>query len=296
MTNNYSVFRNIDISTDYTAVVAMSVYKNDTPFWLEQACYSVLDQSLKDIMLVLVIDGEVSPAILQSINNICSTNNNVVVLKSSLNRGLSASMNAVVNFILKSDLHIKYFARMDADDICEPERLSKQISFLDNNHDISVLGTGLFEVNESGRKVGARVLPPEHSDIVAWLPKRCPMNHPTVVMRMNVFYDGFRYDETLRNTQDYFLWIDLASNGYKFANLKDKLLKFRRVNDFYKRRGLTRSLNEFKARFYAMRRLKKYSLGCVLHAFAVLALRLMPSKVVKLAYKLDRYILGKKVK
>jgi hypothetical protein len=77
--------------------------------------------------------------------------------------------------------------------------------------------------------------------------------------------------------------------------LSDKLLKFRRVNDFYKRRGLTKSINEFKARFYTMKVLDKYSLGNIVYAFAVLALRLMPGRIVKIAYKLDRYLLNKRV-
>jgi hypothetical protein len=110
-----------------------------------------------------------------------------------------------------------------------------------------------------------------------------------------VFEQGFRYRENLMNTQDYFFWADLAAAGFKFANLSDKLLKFRRVNDFYKRRGLGKSINEFKARFYTMKVLDKYSLGNILYAFAVLALRLMPGRVVKFAYKLDRYLLNKRV-
>jgi hypothetical protein len=77
--------------------------------------------------------------------------------------------------------------------------------------------------------------------------------------------------------------------------LSDKLLKFRRVNDFYKRRGISKSLNEFRARFYAMKVLKKYSFGNIVYAFAVLGLRVMPGRVIKIAYKLDRYLLNKRV-
>ena len=111
------------------------------------------------------------------------------------------------------------------------------------------------------------------------------------VIRYNVFNDGHRYNGDLLNTQDYFFWITLASKGYIFRNLKDRLLKFRRVNNFYKRRGLSKSLNEFKARVYAITKLKQFSPYNFFYACGVLSLRLMPGKIVKLAYKLDRHLL-----
>jgi hypothetical protein len=74
------------------------------------------------------------------------------------------------------------------------------------------------------------------------------------------------------------------------------LLRFRRVNDFYKRRGLIKSLNEFRARFRAMRWLKRLTPYNLLYACMVLGLRMMPSWVVKMAYKLDRHLLEKIIK
>lgn len=158
---------------------------------------------------------------------------------------------------------------------------------------VAVLGSGLTEVNEDGNKVGARVMPASHKQIIKMLPRRCTLNHPTVAIRYQVFEKGFRYDAHLKNTQDYFLWIELAKEGFVFRNLKDKLLDFRRVNDFYKRRGLSKSINEFKARFFAMWALKKMSPLNMVYALAVLLLRMMPPQMVKLAYKLDRLLLEK---
>jgi hypothetical protein len=122
------------------------------------------------------------------------------------------------------------------------------------------------------------------------------MNHPTVVFRYSVFEQGFKYRENLLNTQDYFLWIELSAAGFQFANLSEKLLRFRRVNDFYKRRGLQKTINEFKARMFAMRALNKFSISNLLYAISVLTLRLMPPIIVKFAYKLDRLFLEKYIK
>lgn len=295
MTNQYTLLSDFHAEPSVDSVVAMAVYIGDKADWVEQAVNSLVGQTYEHHIIVIVIDGDVSDEILTYLVNISKVLSNVLLVRGDTNRGLSACMNFVVDWTLSELVAVKYFFRMDADDMSEPNRLEQQISFLRTHPKISILGSGLYEVNELGIKVGQRKLPQKHGEIVRFLPKRSSINHPTVAIRMTVFEQGFRYREDLMNTQDYFFWADLAAAGFKFANLSDKLLKFRRVNDFYKRRGLGKSINEFKARFYTMKVLNKYSLGNILYAFAVLALRLMPGRVVKIAYKLDRYLLNKRV-
>jgi glycosyltransferase involved in cell wall biosynthesis len=273
----------------------MAVYEGDKSTWVEEAVYSLVCQTYQHHIIVIVIDGYICDETLTYLVNVSKLLDNVLLVRGDKNRGLSACMNFVVDWTLSKIKSAKYFFRMDADDISDPQRLEKQVAFLEKHPKISILGSGLFEVNEQGRIVGHRKLPQKHGEIIRFLPKRSSINHPTVAIRLNVFEQGFRYRENLMNTQDYFFWADLAAADFKFANLSDKLLKFRRVNDFYKRRGLNKSINEFKARFYTMKVLNKYSLGNVVYAFAVLALRLMPGRVVKLAYKIDRYLLNKRV-
>jgi glycosyltransferase involved in cell wall biosynthesis len=283
------------VDTSVDAVVAMAIYDGDKLVWVKEAVNSLVTQTYKHHVLVIVIDGNIPDEILTYLIDTSKQMSNILLVRGKTNKGLSACMNFVVNWTLSKVKAAKYFFRMDADDISDPQRLEKQIAFLEKHPKISILGSGLYEVNEQGKQVGQRKLPQKHSEIVRFLPKRSSINHPTVVIRLNVFEQGFRYREDLMNTQDYFFWADLAAAGFKFANLSDKLLKFRRVNDFYKRRGLSKSINEFKARFYTMKVLDKYSLGNIVYAFAVLALRLMPGRVVKIAYKLDRYLLTKRV-
>lgn len=296
MTNHFAILSNIESSIPYEAVVGMGVYQGDKTDWVKQAVNSMVSQTYQKHVIVIVIDGYIDDTTLTYLIDTADHTPNVLLVQGASNKGLSVSMNFVVEWALKNLQSAKYFFRMDADDISEPSRLEQQSAFLDRNPRVSVLGSGLYEVNEQGKKVGQRKLPQQHGEIIRYLPKRCSINHPTVAVRLNVFQQGFRYRETLMNTQDYYFWADLAAAGFKFANLSDKLLRFRRVNDFYKRRGVGKSINEFRARFYTMKVLNKYSAGNILYAFAVLTLRLMPAQIVKIAYKLDRYILNKKVK
>ncbi|GAB5380419.1 MAG: glycosyltransferase [Aliiglaciecola sp.] len=276
----------------FDSVIAMAVYSQDRLDWVSDALQSLVDQTYKRLLIVVIIDGHIEHTLTEHLERTAKEQSNILLLKNAKNVGLSASMNAVVDYVDK--YQPKYFFRMDADDISQPDRVFKQVNYFEAHPKISILGSALVEINEQGKKVGNRKLPLKHGEIVKFLPKRCSINHPTVGLRYQIFLDGHKYNELLANTQDYFFWIDLAHKGYKFANLPDKLLKFRRVNDFYKRRGLTKSINEFKARFYAMQKLNKYSLGNLIYAFSVLVLRLMPSGLIKLAYKVDRYLLNKR--
>ena len=289
LNNQFSILSNNNQKNRVETIVAMAVYHADNVVWLKEAISSITTQDYRDFLFVIVVDGSVPKIILNTVLDASKRDSRIVVAQNSDNVGLASSMNSAAEFGLTFEP--QFFVRMDADDISEPNRLSRQVSYMRRHSYIAVLGTGLTEVNEHGVKVGARVMPASHKQIARILPRRCALNHPTVVIRYNVFRDGYRYDSSLMNTQDYFFWIKLASEGYVFRNLKDRLLKFRRVNNFYKRRGLSKSLNEFKARIYAIIKLKQYSLYNVAYAFGVLALRLMPGKLVKLAYKLDRHLL-----
>ncbi|MFT7053924.1 MAG: glycosyltransferase involved in cell wall biosynthesis [Psychromonas sp.] len=296
MSKQFSFLTPTEMCESFETVVGMAVYKEDRLEWVEQAIDSVLQQTYQNFVYVIVIDGEINEEIYTYLCDVCRQNKKMLLVLNRSNSGLSSCMNFIVDWALSEHGDTEYFFRMDADDISENDRFASQIDYLEKHQNVSILGCALKEINENGLIVGKRKLPVKHGDIIKFLPKRCSINHPTVAIRFNVFKDGFRYNNALRNTQDYFFWIELAAAGYQFANLGKKLLQFRRVNDFYKRRGLNKSLNEFKARFYAMRELNRYTVGNVVYAFAVLFLRLMPSKVVKLAYKLDRFLLARKVK
>ncbi|QGX60949.1 glycosyltransferase [Alteromonas mediterranea] len=289
MINQFSILHNKNKKQHVESIVAMAVYQADNAKWLREAIDSITKQTYTNFLFVIVIDGPVPQAISGALNDAVKRDDRIILAQNSHNIGLASCMNAVIDFSMQ--FKPTFFVRMDADDISEEHRLLRQITYLKRHSNISVLGSALTEINESGFKVGARVMPASHKQIVRILPRRCSLNHPTVVIRYSVFNDGHRYNGDLLNTQDYFFWITLASKGYIFRNLKDRLLKFRRVNNFYKRRGLSKSLNEFKARVYAITKLKQFSPYNFFYACGVLSLRLMPGKIVKLAYKLDRHLL-----
>jgi glycosyltransferase involved in cell wall biosynthesis len=294
LSKNFKVVNTHIDELEFDVVVGMAVYSEDRLDWVEQAVASILQQTYEGYLFAIVIDGGICEEVFALLIDISRQSNRVTLMKGERNMGLSSCMNYLIDWSMQ--YKAKYFFRMDADDISASNRITTQVEYLNRHSNISILGSALVEVNEQGTPVGKRKLPLKHDEIIRFLPKRCSINHPTVAIRYNVFDEGHRYRNDLKNTQDYFMWAELAAAGFQFANLRQQLLSFRRVNDFYKRRALNKSINEFKARLFTMKILRAYSIGNLVYAFAVLSLRLMPSIVVKFAYKIDRLILEKLVK
>ena len=278
-----------NISTNVHSVVTMSVYVNDRLSWLIEAVDSVLDQDYQDFLFVIHQDGPVPQEVNKYLVRLEAQNDNVTLLVSDHNVGLGQALNTIINYAAKFEP--KYIIRMDSDDVCLPERFSKQIEFMDNNPDIAVVGASLLEVDELGRQVGQRFMPESHKLLMKVLARRCPLNHPTVVIRYDALMKYGSYDPAHKNTQDYYLWIKMVSQGAKIANIRQPLLKFRRVDGFYKRRGFEKSTNELKARFLAMNKLRLWTPFNVFYALMVFTLRMLPPKLVKVAYLLDRKLI-----
>jgi len=102
-------------------------------------------------------------------------------------------------------------ARLDADDVALPERLARQVAFLDAHPDVGVLGSAAREVNGDGREVRV-VRPPEDDAALRHaLIRRNPMVHSTVTMRRRAVEGVGGYDARFAVAQDYDLWMRLAS-------------------------------------------------------------------------------------
>lgn len=287
--NNIVLQSSSPLPKQVKSVCGMSVYENDRLSWLKQSVDSILNQSVPPCLFVIAIDGIVDDDISKYLSSIESKNSFVVLFHLQSNSGLSTCMNLIIDWV--TQFQPKYFFRMDADDISLPHRFQKQIKLLDDHPKVDILGSALREINEKSKVVGVRVLPLKHSALIRSLSRRCPINHPTVAFRFRIFEDGYRYREDKLNTQDYFFWITLAKAGFHFANVREPLLLFRRVNGFYKRRGFNKSINEFRARLFAMEQLNQHKIKNYCYAFLILGLRMMPSFILKAAYKADRLFL-----
>lgn len=264
--------------------VGMSVYHKDKPEKLKVAIDSVLNQTYKNLSLFITVDGPVSDQI-NRILSMYKKDERVVLLVFPQNEGLATRMNNILDIVFETKMY-DYFARMDADDRSVDSRFNLQINYFNNNPEISVLGSDVIEVDENGNNKFTKIMKSQHCSLYRDIIKKCPFNHPTVIFRLSDFKPNIlKYNPRLKNTQDYYLWISLAKNGFKFGNINIPLLYFTVNSDFHNRRGIKKALNDFNARIFAMNELKIWSLTNVIHTFALFLLRVSPVSLKKFIYK-----------
>lgn len=268
-------------SKSQTVAVLMSVYNNDKVSDLILAIESIINQTYDFVDFYIYSDGVDNEHLIKILKNY-ETYDNIKVFYSENNNGLAYALNHLIEII--SVLNYGYIARMDADDISTPERLYHQVSFLNNNSSIDVVGTNCLEIDDAGNVIFEKKMPEHHSDISDFVIKRSPLIHPTVMFRGHII-KRIKYDMRLMNTQDYYLWVDLLAEGLKFHNLQSNLLLFRVSESFFKRRGIGKILNEVSGRIYAMRKLKKFSVKNIIYIIALICIRLSPKTIKKLCYK-----------
>ena len=265
-----------------TIAVLMSVYKNEKADRLDRCMRSIWDdQTLKPDQIILVEDGPLPDELHKVIGlwqNKLQAKMNVLI--NEINLGLTKSLNKGIA-VVKTDL----IARMDTDDQSTPQRFEVQERFLTEHPEIDVLGGAYNIMDEKGVIQYAKYFKHSHEEMLKQICWRCPLSHPTVMMRTAMFKEkGLKYDERFRNSQDIALWVDAVQAGCHFANTDDIVLNFTEDNDVYKRRGKVRALNEYKSFARAAKNLYgKYSWRRILPVMRY-CFRRLPVKSINIIY------------
>lgn len=188
---------------------------------LEGALASLAAQCLEDWECIAVDDGSTDGSG-EVLRRWASLDTRFSVLANPRNLGLPASLNRALD-----QARGDYLARMDADDLCLPERLREQAVFLDTHPEITVLGGAALYMDAAGAPLGLVRMPERHDAIMAALPRLNPLIHPTVMMRRKALLEAGGYDPRQRYAQDLELWARGASLGWRFHNLSRPVLRFR---------------------------------------------------------------------
>jgi glycosyltransferase involved in cell wall biosynthesis len=119
-----------------------------------------------------------------------------------------------------------YVARLDADDFSFPERIERQVEFLDRHPDVALLGGGAVFLDESGTRFATVAYPAAHDELVRALETSCPFVHSAVIMRAEAFRAVGGYREQFPRCEDYDLWLRL-SERFAVANLDEPVVGYR---------------------------------------------------------------------
>ena len=197
--------------------VVMPVYNGER--YLAEAIASILGQTYADFEFIIVDDGS-TDASAEIICEFAERDPRIQLIRLEHNMGNATARNNGISVASG-----KYVAVMDCDDICLPDRLRKQLTFLETHPEIDVIGFTKWLVDQDLKPLTGISVPQEHPLIVWGLFFGANIVHH-VLMRREPLVAAGGYDAGFKVSCDTELWSRLIATS-RFANLLDILMLYR---------------------------------------------------------------------
>jgi len=186
--------------------------------YIAEAIASVLCQSFDDFELLIIDDGSFD----NTLSVIRSFSDPRIRLLTQENKGISDALNTGLRMARGV-----YIARFDADDVCLPERLARQVLFLDGRPTYLIVGSDAEYMAENGEHLfNFQCAGHSYKELLDNLYKTCPFIHSAVMYRKEAILQAGGYCQDAHNFEDYLLWVKLLGSG-KCSNLPEPLIKVR---------------------------------------------------------------------
>jgi len=186
--------------------------------YIRECVESVLRQTFGDLELIVVDDGSSDQG--KEIVQACS-DPRIRLLQHPANQGVANATNTGVDAA-----EGEYVALLDQDDIAYPQRLEKQVAFLDEHPRIAFVGGGMqcFGADHSEAKA-----PAQDAIIKAnLLAGAGNLYNPTVMLRKSVLAEKqLRWNGEYLSAFDWAFYAEAMRKGVRFANLSEPLVKYR---------------------------------------------------------------------
>lgn len=218
--------------------VILPIYKQCKTNQFVDALNTIICQTQLPQELLIVADGPIPDELEEEVTNYQLEVSRkglpieVSFLQLEDHGGLGMAMQKAVDAV-KGD----YIARMDADDICLPDRFEKQMKCFEENPELSVVGGQIAEFDGNVTNItGRRVVPLEHEDIVNYMKSRNGMNHVTTIIKKKDLIAAGNY-QPFEWFEDYSLWVRMIQHGCRFKNIADDVVYVRAGKAQADRRG-----------------------------------------------------------
>ena len=199
--------------------VLMSVY-NEEIDEIRLSVDSILAQTYADFELIIVLDQPNYAEGLSLLHQYAEQDKRVKILVNETNIGLALSMNYAAEHACG-----EFLLRMDADDICLPDRFQLEYDAISCGRYDLICGNYDF-IDENGNLLSQKPAVYTDRQLNALLPYRNIIHHPTVIMTAQIFREVGGY----RNypcAQDYDLWLRMKCAGCRMHMMPEKLIQYR---------------------------------------------------------------------
>lgn len=211
--------------------VIMSAYKEDERL-LRESIESILNQTYRDFEYIIILDYPDNDVHKSVIEEYALKDDRIHFYINEKNMGLTDSLNRGLSLC-----HGEYIARMDADDISLPDRLERQMKYLEKNH-YDLIGGITEMINENGSLLySIKSVPTDPKKINKALRYSQCIAHPTWLGRKEVFEKNAGYRH-MPLCEDYDFTLRAVLNGFVVSNLNEAVLKYRMTSNSISRSNL----------------------------------------------------------
>jgi glycosyltransferase involved in cell wall biosynthesis len=195
----------------------MPVYNAEA--YLAEAVESALGQTEKNIEVVAVDDGSTDSS-REILRRYAGRDPRLRILEEE-HRGLIAALNRGLEVAQG-----EYICRLDADDIAMPDRVDRQVRFLQEHLDYVLVGGQVATIGSAGEDIGTVGTQFTGLDLAEYLKAGCCLVHSSVAFRRAEVLSAGAYDPLFVTVEDYDLWVRLVED-YRLAKLPEIVCKFR---------------------------------------------------------------------
>lgn len=188
--------------------------------YIKESIDSALSQTYKNIEIIVIDDGSTDNT-KKVINDYIKSRKIYYIFQP--NKGLAGARNTGI-LSAKGE----YIALLDSDDLFLPKKIQKQVEALEKNPDFSVCYCDLLHFTErEPRQFFHHRYSYPSGNLFGELLKKQFINPLTVIIKKTVFDTYGIFDENLKRSEDWELWLRFAHAGIKFLHLKEILAYYR---------------------------------------------------------------------
>lgn len=202
-----------------TVSVLMSAY-NESLRDLNRSIYSILNQTYTNIEYIVVCDNPDNIEMKDFLKEVEKKESRVILILNEKNIGLTNSLNKALQAS-----HGEYIARMDADDYSMPQRIEKQLQYL-QQHDLDLVGCYVECVDEEEKTIYfLNSMPSSASKVQKKICVNNPIAHPTWFGKKDLFMNNHGY-RAIPYAEDYDFLLRALENGARLGNVSEVYFKY----------------------------------------------------------------------
>jgi glycosyltransferase involved in cell wall biosynthesis len=203
-----------------TPLVSVLMPAYNSELYIAEAIESILNQSHDNLELIIFDDGSTDNTreVIQRYQD-----PRIIKILSDKNYGVVRARNEMIDRASG-----QYIALMDADDIADLTRITKQLKSIERG-DCDICGSAQWVLDEATHQTKKSKDKFTDADLRSLLAVYCGLCNSAMMGKAEIFKQ-FKYDTSILTSEDYYLWVQMAAAGYRFLNLRERLITYRRYS------------------------------------------------------------------